>query len=225
MPIPKKYNKDFFKTWSGDMAYILGFMYADGNIVATKRGTHFVAIYTADKNLLIQIKECFKSDHKISAISSTTGIVYRIQIGSKEWFNDLGLIGLIPDKTKRMQLPVVPKEYIGCFIRGYFDGDGNVWSGFIHTNRPNPTITIQVGFTSASLDFLLGLKLLLQANGIKGGGIYSPKRKNYGRLLFSSRDALKIYEIMYNAEHKLFLDRKKAVFDKFIHNCGGSSTG
>ena len=53
MPIPKKYNKDFFKTWSSDMAYILGFMYADGNIIKTKRGTHFIAVYSADEDILI----------------------------------------------------------------------------------------------------------------------------------------------------------------------------
>jgi len=124
-----------------------------------------------------------------------------------------------------MVLPTIPKKFIGSYIRGFFDGDGNVWSGLIHKNRPNPTVTLQIGFTSASKIFLEDLKLLLQNNGIKGGGIYSPKMSNYSRLLFSSRDALKIYNIMYNAEHKLFLKRKKVVFDKFINNCGGSSTG
>jgi LAGLIDADG-like domain len=225
VPILKNYDKDFFKTWSSDMAYILGFMYADGNITASKRGTHFVAIYTADKDIVIKMKRCFKSEHKISEIKSSAGVVYRIQIGSKEWFCDLGKIGLSPDKTKRMVLPCIPQKYIGSYIRGFFDGDGNVWSGLIHKNRPNPTITLQVGFTSASTNFLEDLKLLLQTNGIAGGGIYSPKMHNYSRLLFSSNDALKIYNIMYNAEHKLFLKRKKVVFDKFIQNCGRSSTG
>jgi hypothetical protein len=84
MPIPKFYNTDFFKTWSTDMAYILGFMYADGNITETKRGTHFVAIYTADRDILVLMKHCFQSEHKISEIKSVTGSVYRIQIGSKE---------------------------------------------------------------------------------------------------------------------------------------------
>lgn len=32
---------------------------------------------------------------------------------------------------------------------------------------------------------------------------------------------------MYNSRHKLFLDRKKRVFERFMkeNNCGGSSTG
>ena len=207
------------------MAYILGFMYADGNIVQTKRGTHFIAIYSADEEILTEMRKNFESNHKISKRMFTTGCVYRIQIGSKEWFSDLGLIGLFPDKTKRMQLPRLPEEYFGDFVRGYFDGDGNVWSGLIHKNRPVPTLTLQVAFTSASKDFLLGLKTSLQEHGVSGGGMYTPKQGNYSRLILSSKDALIIYKIMYNAEHKLFLRRKKFVFDKFIHNCGGSSTG
>jgi len=43
------------------MAYILGFMYADGNITKSKRGTHFVAIYTADEDIVTKMKHCFSS--------------------------------------------------------------------------------------------------------------------------------------------------------------------
>jgi len=225
MPVVKSYNKDFFKTWSSDMAYILGFLYADGSIVETKRGTHFVALYIADEDILLAMRVCFGSDHKISKRSAATGSVYRIQIGSSEWFDDLGRLGLLPNKTKRMLVPVVPKKFFGDFIRGYFDGDGNVWSGFIHKDRRNPTLVLQVSFTSGSKDFLCSLRTDLQKHGVVGGGIYEPKKGNFARLIFSSTDALIIQKIMYNAEHKLFLKRKKAVFDKFIHNCGGSSTG
>jgi intein-encoded DNA endonuclease-like protein len=207
------------------MAYVLGFLYADGNIIQTKRGTHFVVLYIADEDILLDIRNSFKSDHKISKRTSVTGSVFRIQIGSAEWFNDLGKIGLFPNKTKRMLLPNVPDNFFGDFIRGYFDGDGNVWTGLIHKKRVTQAYTIQVSFTSGSLDFLISLRTQLQRCGLKGGGVFVSKTANFARLTFSRQDALKIYEIMYNAEHKLFLKRKKVVFDKFIHNCGGSSTG
>ena len=66
------------------MAYILGFMYADGNIVQTKRGNHYVAIYTADKQLLIDMADCMDAKQKIFAppfdrsllAKITTGILY-----------------------------------------------------------------------------------------------------------------------------------------------------
>ncbi len=225
MPIPKTYNKDFFKTWTSDMAYILGFMYADGNIVETKRGTHFVAVYSADEDILVGIKKCFESDHKLSKKVSKTGVVYRIQIGSKEWFADLAMLGLFPNKTKRMQLPHIPSEYFGSFVRGYFDGDGNVWAGFINRSRKTPTRVLQAGFTSGSHEYLVSLRNVLQSMGIQGGGLHASKVGNYSRLILSTRDALKLYKIMYNAPHKLYLKRKKVVFEQFVDNCGGSSTG
>lgn len=216
MPIKKSYDKNFFKTWSPNMAYILGFMYADGNIVLTKRGNHYIAIYTADKLLLVAMAKCMQSEHKIAQRKSETGANYRIQIGSKEWFTDLGKLGLFPDKTARMRLPIIPPQYFGDFVRGYFDGDGNVWKGLIHKDRPTVTLTIQVSFTSCSWDFLSELRTSLHCLGIHGGGIFVPKKLNYCRLTFSSNDALKIYEIMYNSEHKLHLERKKVVFEQFI---------
>lgn len=41
MPIQKKVDMKFFKKWNKDMAYILGFLFADGNIIKTKRGYSF----------------------------------------------------------------------------------------------------------------------------------------------------------------------------------------
>jgi hypothetical protein len=171
-----------------------------------------MGIYTADRDILVLMKHCFQSEHKISEIKLVTGSVYRIQIGSKEWFEDLASVGLFPNKTKRMKLSTIPLKYFGDFVRGYFDGDGHVWSGLIHKKRPTPTLSLQVGFTSASKDFLLDLKTALHTCGLLGGGIYTPKTANYSRLLFSNKDALKIYNIMYNAGHTLFLKRKKSRF-------------
>ena len=206
------------------MAYILGFLYADGNVTKTKRGTHYVAWYTADKNLLEKMKSIVQAEHLIKLRVAKSGKVYRMQIGSKEWFGDLSLLGLRPNKTRRLTLPDIPGEFQGDFIRGYFDGDGNVWVGYVHTEREKSTKTIQVSFTSASKEFLFSLRDLLKTLGLLGGGLYTEKNGQYTRLTFSVRDALKIYKIMYNAEHKLLLERKKQVFEKYF-NCGGSSTG
>ena len=216
MSVHKKYNKNFFKTWSSDMAYVLGFLYADGNIVETARGNHYIAIYTADRPLLVAMRKCMGSEHKIALRNAVSGNVYRIQIGSKEWFHDIGRLGLFPNKTKRMQLPHIPKDFFGDFVRGYFDGDGNVWTGFVHTERKTPLKTIQVAFTSGSREYLQSLHKTLKTMGIVGGSLYTPQSGNFARLAFSVRDALKLYEIMYNTPHKLFLDRKKAIFEQFM---------
>jgi len=216
MPIHKEFNRNFFKQWSPDMAYILGFLFADGNMVKTKRGTHFVAMYTADRDLLVSIAESIESNHRIGERRNGPGVVYVLQIGSKELFEDLVLLGLTPNKARRMRLPEIPEKYIGDFVRGYFDGDGNVWTGLLNKKRRKPTSAITTSFTSASDDFLSNLQLTLLRRGLHGGYLYKIKNKNCYRLTYSILNTLKLFTIMYTMPHKLFLHRKKLIFEKFI---------
>ncbi len=216
MPIKKEYNKDFFKKWSHDMAYILGFMFADGNITKTKRGNYYIAIYTADRPLLVAMRRSMRALHKVATQYKQLGVAYRIQIGSKVWFDDLQKLGLTPNKTKRMRMPEVPKKFFGAFLRGYFDGDGNVWRGYINKKRENPTDVLSVSFTSSSSDFLNSLRAMVQVHGIRGGGLYRVKKDTYSRLTFSTLDALKLHKIMYNVPCNLLLVRKRRIFEGFI---------
>jgi hypothetical protein len=82
--------------------------------------------------------------------------------------------------------------------------------------RPTHTLTIQVSFTRCSCLFLQDLRTSLHSLGITGGGVYKQKNRNFARLTFSRNDALKIYEIMYNDRHELYLKRKKVVFEQFM---------
>jgi hypothetical protein len=52
MPIHKMVNKDFFKTWTSDMAYVLGFFAADGNMSKNKRGGCYIDFGITDFELL-----------------------------------------------------------------------------------------------------------------------------------------------------------------------------
>ena len=56
MPVFKSVNKDFFKKWSRDMAYVLGFFAADGYITVNKRGGQFWCIDIRDKDIIERIK-------------------------------------------------------------------------------------------------------------------------------------------------------------------------
>lgn len=48
----KTLNQDFFKEWNPTMAYVLGFFAADGNMIRTKRGGHFISFHITDKIVL-----------------------------------------------------------------------------------------------------------------------------------------------------------------------------
>jgi intein/homing endonuclease len=214
MPSPKLVDRDFFKRWSSQMAYVLGFFAADGNMVKNSRGGHYISFYSSDKDLLLEIKKLMNSGHKFSKRKFEN--VYRFQIGSTEMFDDLSSLGFTGNKSQRMQFPQIPKKFIRDFIRGYFDGDGNVWAGLINKKRPKPTKILQVAFTSGSVSFLGGLLILLRNEGVDGGSLFGVKNKNCHRLLFSTLDSLKIFEIMYNETCRPYLKRKRFVFEKFI---------
>jgi len=216
MPIHKEYDKTFFKKWSGDMAYILGFLFADGNLIKTKRNTYFTAFYTSDYDLIFSIREKIGSNHKMSFRNGKSSGVYRLQIGSEELFNSLVELGLTPNKSRRMKLPKIPAKFVGDFVRGYFDGDGNVWVGLLNKKRKNPTLAMNSAFTSASNGFLLSLSRALKQQGLNGGSLIKIKGKNCSRLQYSTLDTLKLYKIMYNRRNKLYLSRKKLVFENFI---------
>jgi intein-encoded DNA endonuclease-like protein len=125
-------------------------------------------------------------------------------------------LGFSQNKTKRLLVPDMPKKYFFDFVRGYFDGDGNVWVGEVHKERKTRTLVIQIAFTSVSKDFLISLKNKLHEHGVIGGSIYSHKTKNYSRLAFVNSDALKISKMMYNTVTPLVLARKKEVFERFL---------
>ena len=201
------------------MAYILGFFAADGYITVNKRGGQFWCVQITDEELLLKIKMAIGSGHKISVRKGkgNNKTLYRLQIGSIEMCNDLRALGYDENKTKSLAIPHVPKKYFSDFVRGYFDGDGNVWMGFIHKRSKKPKRMLQTMFTSCSHSFLSHLCLTIRSFGIRGGSIYKSKN-NYSRLQFGAHDSLKLYDFMYNnhiLKNRLFLQRKRIVFEKY----------
>lgn len=202
------------------MAYVLGFFAADGYITVNRRGGQFWSIQIIDKELLQKIKQTVGSSHKISTIKRTKTFgdktsmyrIFRLQVGSIEMCADLRLLGMREQKTKSLAVPNVPKIYFRDFVRGYFDGDGNVWRGFLHKDRKTPTEVLRVCFTSSSRDFLASMQ-----EGLERRKIFGRLRceKNYFRLYYSVQSSVLLSRLMYHQENILYLQRKKKVFDNF----------
>ncbi len=219
VPIYKKVDKEFFKKWGEDMAYVLGFFAADGCITVNKRGGQFWCIQITDKDLLHQIRDVIGSEHKISCRKGKGKIkdLFRLQIGSIEMCNDLRNLGFSERKTNSMVVPNVPDIYLPYFIRGYFDGDGHVWVGLVHKERGKGLLAIQAVFTSCSSEFLEVIKRKLERVGLCPGRVRKGNG-NYYRLMYSIHSALKLYTFMYNSlgTSRLFLKRKKDVFERYV---------
>lgn len=202
------------------MAYILGFLFADGNIVHTKRNTWFWSLQITDKDILKKIKKCVDSSHMISRKKKIENNkqLYRLQVGSKEMCEDLIGFGLTPQKSKSMLFPEIPVKYFPDFLRGYFDGDGGIWLGLKNKSSKSKIYSINTYFTSGSRDFLLSLKNILSKNGLLGGSLVE-KQRGFD-LKYGIQNSLILYKIMYNNSVKdlsgLFLYRKKKIFDKYM---------
>jgi intein-encoded DNA endonuclease-like protein len=222
MPIFKKKHNNFFKEWTPAMAYVLGFFAADGCMSKNKRGGHFIEFQITDGDLLEKIRDAMGSQHVISLRPGKNNeqLRYRLQIGSKELFSDLLGLGMTPRKSLTLQMPPVPDEYLAYFVRGYFDGDGNVYANeYQRSGRRTPSMTLLTGFTCGSKGFLEALHGRLHEGGIvSGGSIF--RRSGYFRLYYSVRDSCKLYRFMYNTESDLFLARKKAIFERHFSRKG-----
>ncbi|KKT96805.1 MAG: Intein-containing protein [Parcubacteria group bacterium GW2011_GWA2_45_15] len=200
------------------MAYVVGFFAADGYMTVNKRGGQYWSIDIGDKTLLNKIKTITQSEHTISVRKRGGGkyTTYRLQVGSIEMCNDLRKLGYNERKTNSLSVPNVPKKYFPDFVRGYFDGDGNVWSGFMYKSGETHTLAIQTVFTSCSEKFLEKIRVRLETFDIKRG-VLKQGKGNYYRLTYSVLSSLKLYDFMYNGRDtsSLFLKRKKDVFEKY----------
>jgi len=216
-------NKDFFKHWSRDMAYVLGFFSADGYMWKSGRGAYFFGFQINDKGLLEDIKRVLCSTHKIAKRKRKDknpqwNDSYRLQIGSKEMFEDLLHLGMTPVKSNTLTFPQVPDTYFGDFVRGYFDGDGCVHFKKYFSKSKNKKIWVfSSRFTSGCKSFLEILHKKLKDQKVNKGFIVAKCDDKGYELVFSRRDSIALFNLMYhNTDTELYLPRKKKIFDKAI---------
>lgn len=119
-----KYRVDlaFFKKWTRKMAYVLGFIYADGSLYS-QDNHHTLEISQKDPEILKMIRKLLNSNHPITPNLR----VYRLRINCKAIYKDLLTIGLTSRKSLSITFPRrLPREFFWDFVRGYLDGDGSI---------------------------------------------------------------------------------------------------
>ena len=130
MGIKYQADENFFKAWSPDMAYTLGYLYADGSLedASYLRGK-YMRVTSTDKSTIMKIRQWLKSEHSIVTMKPNWPngkLRYLLRIGSHKLYDTLICLGLYPNKSLTVRFPKVPKKYLRHFVRGYFDGDGCV---------------------------------------------------------------------------------------------------
>lgn len=197
------------------MAYILGYIFADGSLeYAPKIRGKYLRITSTDKEILPKIKQCLNSEHTISRILPTDihhKIRYFFRVGNSYLYDTLLAYGLHPHKSLTIQMPIVPKKFLGSFVRGYFDGDGCVYIEY----KDMAFKRLRIVFTCGSKIFLTQLEQSLRlALRLKKRVVYKNKNGSIFQLSYSTHDSIALFDLMYGKSYDgLGLKRK---YDKFL---------
>lgn len=191
-------NHNFFKKWSSEMAYILGFFFSDGNVCHKQKE---ISIHLNEKDHYIQEKmaKVMQSNRPINIYSGAGDF----KINSKILAKDLVKIGCIPNKSLILKFPQIKNKFLSHFIRGYFDGDGS-----IHFNKPN---TIKISFCGTKEFITILQNKLYDALSLKIHPVY--KDKTIYVCHYYGYDARKLCKWMYEDTKGLYLKRKRKRFE------------
>jgi intein-encoded DNA endonuclease-like protein len=153
-------NESFFEpsNWSPGMAWVLGLLFADGNL---KKNKPEFRLNQHNQEGLQKVLNLMRSSHTISYKEKKSykgvisGKIYSFSIYNKKLYNDLLNLGLTPSKSTEMKFPDIPSKYMNHFIRGLYDGDGS-----FYINRFDGAIISQ--YRNGSLDFITAVTNILQ---------------------------------------------------------------
>ena len=209
-------NEHYFdKVTSPRQAYWLGLLLADGWIVTHKGAlTGFaLALHERDLSLLQVFAEDLGCPQLVRRERKGSSL-YQVKLTSEVAANKLQELGVIPKKSKNIQLPLLDRSLMPHLIRGYFDGDGSIQV------RKN-ALTMQI--TSGSEQMLLDVgSLLLREIGAR-------TRVGRDRSAFVLRayaaNAIKFGRYMYgDSEHcEISMTRKKEKFMEYLLSDAGRS--
>lgn len=226
---------DFFNLIDNEeKAYILGFYIADGNVYKgdSHQGYKFsIGISALDLELLEKIKNilspenniCF-SDERINNYGIKTNSMCKLTIFSKEIVETLDKYGLGENKTYLVKSikDIVPEELMFHFIRGYFDGDGNISYSKVskkHTTKSDELKVynyINYNFNIISLDhnIILEMKTFLQKHSLTVSE-YVDKKQCLTISIHKKSEIELIFNLLYK-NATIFMNRKYNKFKEIL---------
>lgn len=197
---------DFFRVWSAEMAYVLGYWWADG-CMRIKRNTsaHEIEIASNDREHLELMAGVIAEKYYIRKVSAQAN-TFVITFCSKQMYYDLLALGGIPHKSRTIGFPEIPAELVVHFVRGVIDGDGTLaWNG----DRP------VVHLYSGSPQFLAGLAIAVErTTGIPAPNIATNRNNWY--IKWSTIRAKCLAAWLYEQNPGLALDRKAVIAADFL---------
>lgn len=185
-------------------------IFADGNVSLNTSKTGQLFISSKDKEWLNLFLQSIQSTSHLCREfhKKYQKEIWKVHITSNQLFNDLNLLGVVPNKSLVIKFPNISKNLIPHFIRGYFDGDGCVTISKYLKNKND--LTLRSGICSGSREFL---ETLITYLPIKHK--YISSRKNLFEFKLSVNDSIKFAQYMYK-DATIYLQRKFDKFNNFV---------
>ena len=211
-------NESYFRVINTEeKAYILGFICADGYIGQDRLN---ICLSVVDTEILEMIKKEFNSNQILKFYErpnpynkEKTCKMVELQISSRKFVKPLLNMNLGINKTYTLNsdiLKFIPRYLVKDFLRGYFDGDGNVMYGKKYTSGIKYNINI-----CGNEEFLLNT---YQKHFPSSNKMYFEKKSKQTFIWkLSSKDKVKEFlHWLYN-NSKIHLNRKYKIYLKSKH--------
>ena len=209
-------NEQFFDVINTEEhAYFLGILYADG-CNSLDKGEITLRLQENDLEILKRLNIVIGHSKPIGFIpkkSEKHKNLRRLTINSKKMSNRLNDLGMMQNKTFKLEYPKwMPENLHNHFIRGYFDGDGCVTF-----NKINKQLSIS--FTGTE-NMMIGIQdiLIRRLSFSKTKlSIRHPERNHNIRSLsyFGNGNSIKFYDFIYD-DATIFMRRKKNKFNEYL---------
>ena len=210
-----KINTEPFKEMHKEFAYLLGYALADGNINKQRTCLNYVSI---DKEHLEMLSNYFsvgvedfkyklyvrKNSHRYPNAKPA----YTLNISSIEFCKIFEDYGIIPNKSYNCPFPKIPKEFQLHFLRGIFDGDGNLYC----SKKSGVKITI-----AGNKETVIGIYEILITLGIESH-LYYLDLDRVKIITIQGSHAINILKLMYENSLNLRLERKYVYYLNYLES-------
>ena len=208
-----KFNERYFENIdSEEKAYWLGFIAADGCVYKNKQSYRLqINLKGSEIDHLKKFQKAICSDYKITEkkVGKAQSNTCQLKINSTKMCNDLIKNNIIERKSIIFEPPILNKNLMNHFIRGYFDGDGWITS---YKRKDSNGYRNEVGIIG-------GKKALNYFIDFLPKGFSKYEKYKDDKIIQISGSSIKTISETYNYLYEnatIFLDRKKNVFENIM---------
>jgi len=203
--------------WSSDLAYVVGMITTDGNLV---RGCNKVSFGSTDYQWIETYQECLQISAPVyeqPPQEPGRKTLYTVAISDPDYRAFLEGVGLTPAKTKERTLgPLnVPNVFFRDFLRACIDGDGGIYA---YPQKNCSSLGLRVNLCSVCRPFLKWVgKTVERLIDLEASGLYWKSGETWALEYYDGKGRW-LLSWTYYAPDLPCLERKWAVWEEYLRH-------